>query len=134
MKEINQRPINTDSNVTYYFLNSKGYSLATPNGFASSERTIDIPFHDLANNYDLQEKLNMLSRVLIEPDVLPPLAYPLEGEKLIEGVAIYLAAFCDDPKERKQRREYLINNGLVRVLITNDVLLEKVREITQSLA
>jgi len=94
---------------------------------ASSDRTIDMPFQDLAENYDLQTRLKLLSADLIKPDDM--YADPLSGSKLHQAVASYLSAFASDPTEQQQRRDYLTNNGLVRILVSNDALLKEVRKV-----
>ena len=115
--------------VPYFFLINGDYVIGTPKGIAQSETAIDIPFHDLANNYDLQVKLHLASAAFIRPVWNPPLAYPLRGQKLVEHVAGYLSAFADNHLEQNERRHYLVNNGLVRILVTNDKLRDEVRKI-----
>jgi len=119
---------NQTENAPYFFLVTEQYAIGTPRGMAASDRTIDVHFKDLAENYDLQCKLKLLSAVLLKPVWNPPLAYPMEGQELVEHAATYLAAFSDNPKERELRRDYLTNNGLVRILVSDDKLLEEVRE------
>ncbi len=118
-----------DSEVPYFFLVTEQYVLGTSEGIAASDRTIDVNFSDLANSYDLQTKLRLASSALIKPEWSPPLAYPLQGAELIEGVAGFLAAFTDDPVESRHKRDYLINNGLVRILFTDDGLRQQVEEL-----
>ena len=113
---------NAKDATPYFFLVTEQYVLGTPRGIPDSDRTIDILFHDLARNYELQTKLNLASAALIRPVWNPPIAHPMKGRQLIEHVAVYLAAFCDDPQQKEQRKDYLINNGLVRILATDDKL------------
>jgi hypothetical protein len=112
----------------YFYLNTDNFLITTPKGCSISKRIIDVPFHEFAQNYDIQDALNLLSTVLMKPHVNPPLAYPSVGMELIEGVAGYLCAFSTDKKTEKSRREYLVNNGIVRILITDYDLYLKVRE------
>jgi len=123
---VSQTTENNDG--PYFFLITERYVLGTPKGMTASDRTMDIPFHNLANNYDLQAKLQLGSMVFLRPAWRPPLAYPMRGRELVENTAIFLAAFCEDQTEREQRKTYLVNNGLVRILITDDVLREEVRK------
>ena len=111
---------NPTQEVPYFFLVTERYAIGTPRGISSSDKTIDIPFNEFAENIDLQERLKLLSSVLARPEAL--YAAPLAGRELRESVATYLAAFCNDPKEQQQRRNYLMNNGLVRILVTDDNL------------
>ena len=120
---------NQKDNTPYFFLVTEQYVLGTPRGMATSDKTIDIPFQNLAENYDLQIKLNLGSAVFIKPVVLPPLAYPMQGSELHNAVAVFLSAFADDPTEQQQRKNYLVNNGLVRILVTDDTLREEVRKV-----
>lgn len=103
----------------HFFLTTRDYVIGTPGGMTSSPRTVDVTFNDLAKNYDLQSKLRLASAALIKPAWLPPLAYPMQGQELIEHTATYLASFSDNTVERRERRNYLLNNGLVRILVTD---------------
>ncbi len=121
--------VNQNDNTPFFFLVTEQYALGTPRGMAASERTIDMPFHDLTKNYDLQAKLKLASIAFIKPAWNPPFAYPMEGQELITHTAVYLASFTDDSQEKEQRMNYLVNNGLIRILITDDSLQEEVRKI-----
>ncbi|MDO8516884.1 MAG: hypothetical protein Q7S33_02055 [Nanoarchaeota archaeon] len=112
MAEIKQ-----NENMPYFFLISNKYTLGTPRGIAISERTIDILFHDLAHNYKLQTKLNLASAMLFG-----------RGIDLVSHTASYLAAFANNPNEEGQRRDYLVNNGIVRILVKDDILRDEVRK------
>ena len=125
---------NQPENAPYFFLVTEQYTIGTPRVMAASDRTIDVHFKDLAENYDLQCKLHLASAALLKPEWYPPIAYPMEGQELVKHAATYLAAFSDDPKEREQRRDYLINNGLVRILVLDDKLLEEVKKANIILA
>jgi hypothetical protein len=102
---------------------------------AASDKTIDIPFQDLAENYDLQSKLKLASCVFIKPDVgYARFDKPLTEEELHKSVAGFLSAFARDPADQKQRREYLLNNGLVRILLIDDALREEFKKIISAQA
>lgn len=101
---------------SYIFLADGDVTIGTPSAIEASDRTSDIPFADLAANYDLQTRLKLLSAVLIKPDWNPPIAYPMEGKELVKHAAFYLASFCDNPKERKLRQKYLEENRIVRII------------------
>jgi len=107
----------------YFFIIDKKYSIGTPKAIAPSDRTIDIPFEDFAKNYDLQCKLKLASAAFVKPShgSLP------KSQKLVESVAFYLAAFCEDHEEQNRRIDYLINNGLVRILFTDDDLKSRIK-------
>lgn len=105
-----------------YFLITEKYKMGTPKNIPTSDKTMDIPFYDLAKDYDLQTKLGLLTNMLVTPPGSKPLHYHLNGKNLIESVATYLAFFDNNPREFKQRKEYLSNNGLVRILFNDDDL------------
>jgi len=109
--------------VPCFFLVTERYNLGTPKGIAASKRTFDVPFDDFAFNIDLQEELKLGCSVFARPDV--SYATPLVGQELRRGVAVFLAAFSDDPEERQRRRDYLLNNGTVRIRIKDEKLLEE---------
>lgn len=110
----------------YFFLVTEQYAIGTSGGIEKSERTIDVSFDEFAQNIGLQKKLHLGSTVLAEPVWNPPLAYPLRGDELKKGVATYMAAFSDNPQERKRRENYLMNNGLIRILVTDDELRKEI--------
>lgn len=119
--------------IPYFFLIGEDRTIGTPLGIASSDRTIDVQFQDLAENYDLQCKLNLGSAVFLKPAWSPPLGRALRGEELYSHVAGFMSSFSDNPAVREQRRDYLINNGLVRVLVTDAKQLEEVKVLVNAL-
>lgn len=119
----------TTENRTPSFLHiSDKYVLGTPQGIAQSSKTFDMPFYDFAKDADLQEKLGLLSYVLKKPVFPPPLSRPLYGQELHSGVAGFIAAFSEEETVRQQRREYMMNNGLVRILVADRQLREELKD------
>lgn len=118
-----------DETMPYFFLVTDEYALGTPKGIISSDRTRDVPFNEFARNYELQERLRLLSTVFLKPNWNSPLAYPSEGNVLLNDVACYLAAFAEDSKESKLRKKYLTSNGLVRILVIDDKLRKELDEL-----
>ena len=112
-----------------YFLVEEKYVLGVPESITSTERTIDILFNDFARNTEMQKKLKLLSSVFAEPYVSYPLSMPLAPEEIRSGVAGFLSAFIGDQEKRKRGREYLMNNGILRILIEDDRLREEVNSI-----
>ncbi|MDP2749790.1 MAG: hypothetical protein Q8O89_03085 [Nanoarchaeota archaeon] len=104
------------NNTPHLFIVTNDYVLGTPRGIASCDKTIDMTFLDFAKNYELQTKLKLVT-VISEN----------QGSKAFAG---YLSAFASDSVEQQQRRDYLTNNGLVRLLVTNDKLFESIRDTT----
>lgn len=119
----------TSQDAHYFFLINGHCVIGTPGNMTASDRTFDLPFHDLANNYGLQSRMGLASAALLKPVLNPPLAYPMAGQKLIEHAAAYLAAFTKDTVEEEKRMNYLVNNGLVRILITDRELLKEVKKV-----
>jgi len=120
-------PRNQTDNTPLYFRVTKDYVIGTPGGIDRSDRTLDMPFNELAENYDLQEKLNLSSRVFIKPFV--QCATPRTGMELCERVASYISSFTEDSIDGKQERDYLVNNGTIRILIIDDALRNEFRKL-----
>lgn len=112
-----------DANIPHFFLVSDNYCIGTSKGIADSNQSVDLSFRELVENYELQVELRMASAMWANP----------RGRKKrnsYEMTAGYLAAFASDSSEVERRREYLDNNGLVRILVHNDdALLEKVKKL-----
>ena len=116
-----------DPTPYYLFIDQSRFVLGTPRGIAQSERTIDLCFNDFAENPDLQEKLHIGSYIYARP--LVHYAEPAEGEELIRCVAGFMSAFCSKEEEREQRRDYMLNNGLVRLLVLDDKLRSEIATV-----
>jgi len=112
----------TKNTIPDYFLITEKYKIGTPKSIPASDKTIDILFYNLAKDFDLQTKLRLSTKILVTPPGNQPLKYHLKGKNLIESVAVYLSSFQNNPHEYKQRKEYLSNNGLVRILLDDDNL------------
>lgn len=124
--------VGTFVKVPYFFLVTDKYIIGTSKGMESSERTIDISFKKFVDNNVLQEKLHLLSCVLANPSVTyakPPYTKPLSLKRLRQGVVDYLNSFSENFAESEQKRKYLMKNGLIRVLITDDILREDIKKI-----
>jgi len=97
---------------------SNDYCLCTTE-LEASENTIDINFYDFAEDEKLLEALHLCT-ALLRP------AYwwsdPMKGQRLYKATACYLASFAGDcriPENQKlfdQRMEYLMKNGIVRIV------------------
>ena len=128
MANKTKQPVKTEK-VPYFFLVTEEYALGLPRVIDASDNTWDVKFEDLAKDYDLQEKLKLASAAFIRPHFRPPICYPSVGRELVEHVAGFLAAFTDNAAESKQIRNYLVNNGLVRILVTNPKLKRNLDEL-----
>ena len=87
--------------------------IGTPKGIAASNRTIDIRSDDFFKDTNLQERLG------IDPICL-------NGSR--RALAVYLAAFSNsagDSGKIDRDTNYFLANGVVRILITDDTLREK---------
>ncbi|MCK5149500.1 hypothetical protein KAJ87_01070 [Candidatus Pacearchaeota archaeon] len=111
----------------FFFLSTEKYILGTPEGFNVSDKTIDIPFQNLVRNYDLQRKLNLASARFLEKPSWN--SHPIWEEEPVECTAIYLASFSKDSKEKEKRRDYLINNGLIRILAYDNIFLKEIKAL-----
>ncbi len=113
----------------YFLINDvHGYAIGTTEGFSSSERTLDIPFNDFAQDYRLQEALCLMSTVLMKPAVHPLIASPLEGRDLEQGVAGYLSAFKSNAQEGAAAKRYLLDNGTLRIHFRDEELRDVIVE------
>lgn len=115
-QELNNEHVehNTIDREPWYVLMLDDYLLAKPKAFASSNRTQDIKFFDLAVNLELQYRMKLASAVFISP--INPFAKPATGRKLLEYVARYLAAFKLKKEGQDHIYEYLMGNGDLRIL------------------
>ena len=101
------------ANDSYLFLDTDEYTIGTPIAIPKSDRTLDIRFHRFAENTYLLEKLNLVQTKSVIHD---------------------LAAFRDSDREMQRRRDYLQDNGLVRILIKEDHLLDQLIPPPQQLS
>ena len=101
----------TNDNTPYFFLVSKEYVLGTPKGISASGNlagcVVDMPFYDFAKNYDLQNKLHLLTGTLIPSIARNPRRKNLVSneQELVRYVALYLSDFCNDSEESEKRKE-----------------------------
>lgn len=94
------------------FLVSNTAVIGTPESIAASARTVDIEAATLASDYDTQIKAKMLSAVIIFPNH----SNPIEKDKRLGAMAIFLAAFKNKEAEAQKVSKYLQGNGIVRIL------------------
>ncbi len=126
--------LTTQDTTPYFFLVWEKYTIGTPRGISASERVIDISFNDLIDDYNLQNKLGLLGAALLKP------AFPLineafgvgvgnggvrEKEKRIDMNACYLSSFNKENYDGSM--QYLKDNGLIRILITDDKLKQELQ-------
>jgi hypothetical protein len=100
-----------------FFLITEDYVIGTPRVIGLSDRTLDIKFDEFASNHDLQTRLHLLSACL-----------DFNRTNLKELVACYLSSFNNNQTEMELNENYLLNNGVVRILITNTKLKESIAE------
>lgn len=117
----------SDDTIPYYFLVMDDYVLGTPRGIPVTDKTISMPFNDLADNVDLQEELKLLSAVLARP--LVSYAEPSTGEEFREEVARFISCFTTSEKEKEKNRLYMQNNGLVSILVLNEKLMDAMPKV-----
>jgi hypothetical protein len=106
-----------------FFLVTEKYIIGTPDIRTPSDELKDIPFHEFAQNYELQRKLGLQSTAFIRPPTLnKPKLYSQEKPDPIENVASFLAAACIDPLQRRERENYFKNDGLIRIIVLDEKL------------
>jgi hypothetical protein len=125
--KMNQETI--ENIPAFYFLSEQNYKLGTPGSISKSDRTIDIPFHDLAKSYDIQDKLGLLTKVYIKPFVHKVFVEPLSDSEIIDSTASFLSAFEENLEIRKQKRDYLVNNRLIRILVKSPELYDELKKV-----
>lgn len=112
--------------IPYFFLTpNDGYVIGTPKCIAQTDKTFEVNFNDFARNYSLQEKLGLKS--LVSKDLLTLYSNPLEERKFQEKIANYLSECATNEIGKNLSKRYLLRNGLIRIIITNNELKEKVR-------
>jgi hypothetical protein len=131
MSKRQSKPTEEDE-TPYLFLVEDGVALGTSRALAYSDNTLDIPFHELARNHDLQAAMGLMISG-------PKTSYgrPVKmGRRFIDRAARYLSTIKPGVghKESERNRRYLANNGMVRVLIEDTALIEDLREKKQKQA
>jgi len=104
----------------FYFIKGREYFICDPEYCAESERTFDMPFFDLANNEALLAKLQL---------------YYMQGNYGVrytprsraEWFAGYISAF--NPDTEGEKREKLLTNPTIRLMVEDEKLLEQVKKI-----
>ena len=99
----------------FYYISVNNFLICDVELCSESERTFDMPFFDLANNEAL---LNKLGLYYIQGNFGATFTY----ESRAKWFCGYLSAFSTNKDELYQK---LITNPTVRLLITNDELLNK---------
>ena len=100
----------------YFILVFQDYIIGTPKGIAESDDTIDIHFDEFIKDKDLQTKLELASALYV-------------GQHNAKDFAIaYLSAFNSDTENSEKIKNYLQNNGLLRILINSDNLRKKIKQ------
>ena len=116
----------TQDNLLFFFESRYNeYSIGTPKGIAKSDGTIDISFKNFAKNYNLQSELKLASVFFMNHLRFED---EFKRDELYYSVAYYLTASKED-KEELQKRKYLINNGLLRILVIDDSMLENIKKL-----
>jgi hypothetical protein len=108
----------------FFIFVCKEYVLCTTE-IDSCEDTIDINFEEFSSNYELLTILHLCTALL-----RPTWQWQssLGGERLLECTAYYLAAFDNDKESHNKKRDYMLNNGIIRILPTSDEIKKKLKE------
>lgn len=97
-----------------FLIVTENYAIGNTNVCVESRRTFDVSFNNLATNDELLTALNLVS-MFVEKG----------REKAVKFFVGYMAAF----EVREGLREYLETNPMIRLLVTDETVLEKVNEI-----
>ncbi|MDA3855607.1 MAG: hypothetical protein PF569_05075 [Candidatus Woesearchaeota archaeon] len=112
--------------MPYFFLTSNNdYVIGTPRSVAQSDKTFELKFSNFARNYNLQNSLELLSPVSIKSQMKSN--HSLMIRDLEEEVASYIITHINDKKKQITSRDYLLNNGILRIFVSNNELRDKVR-------
>lgn len=99
----------------FYFIKGREYLICDSEFCAKSDRTFDMSFLDLANNEALLGKLNLFYMK------------GMTNNHTMEHFANYLSAFYQDSND--DRREKMLTNPTIRLLVEDEKLLEQVKTI-----
>jgi len=101
-------------NSQYYFYNPGNYMISSSSAMDISELVFEISFDKFALDGFLQTKFNLESVKYLKK-------FEHKGEKWIkESTADYLSNLI--PHKTEEKREYLLNNGDLRILVLNEDL------------
>lgn len=98
---------------SYFYLVTENFAIGDIEFIPQSERTIDIKLNELANNEALLTAFRLV--------------YLTGSTNKSEWFAGYLSAFNSDNYEEKYKK--LRTNPMLRILITNSELFEKIKQI-----
>ena len=108
--------------VPNFYLITPEYAIGIPDSIEESARTIDLRFNDLADNHEVQTALRLLSSIFLEGK-----RNPYSKEERRNYTAAYLSAF--NSGSEINGKPYLMNNGLLRILITDEEMLAQIKQI-----
>lgn len=107
----------------FYFISKNEYIIADVELLGKSYRTFDISLFDLANNSKL---LNVLCLYYMNGNYGVTYTY----ESRAKWFAGYLAAF-NNQDTREEQREKSNNNPMIRLLVENSDMFEKIKKILE---
>lgn len=108
-----------------YFIQPNKFAISDTGAFASSHRTFDVAFNDLANNELL---LNLLSLYYIQGNHATKYTYDTRALFF----AGYLSAFEKNQQIENQKYQKLICNPTVRLLVLDDNILHIVSNLIKN--
>jgi hypothetical protein len=110
----------TQDKAYFYLVSNENYILCDIDACENSDRCIDIKVFDIANNQKLCNKLQLH---FIEGGIGRTHTYETRGE----WFADYLNSFSTGSKDREAMRVKLKSNPVIRILVTNEKLLEELK-------
>ncbi|HMY42212.1 MAG TPA: hypothetical protein PLW92_04055 [Chitinophagales bacterium] len=110
-------------NSFFYYVSDQSYIICDIDSCSKSERTIDIPFFDLANNEPL---LNKLQLYYIKGGYGRTYNYESRGK----WFAGYLSDFSIFAEQRNKMYEKLKENPIIRILILDETLFASYVSVT----
>jgi hypothetical protein len=117
--------MNTKNNEFFYFIHKDKYVLSDTTMCSKSERTIDLQFHDIANNESL---LNLLNLWYLQGDYLTNYT----PEYRSKWFCNYMSAFTNDRNESTARYEKLLTNPIVRLLVIDEELFNNITKCVRT--
>ncbi len=101
----------------FYYTDANRFTIADTSALITSERTFDMPLHDLANNSKLLDRLHLMY-------LIGNYAVTYTFRSRARSFCNYIATFKDN---NDVMYEKMLTNPVVRILILDESLLKEVK-------